>query len=527
MSTLYDVVIVGGGHNGLVASCYLARAGKKVLLLEKRPELGGATTSVKAFDGVDAKLSRYSYLVALLPDQIVSELELTFETLSRSVSSYTPYVRESSDGTKSHDGVLINRLFDVDSRESITKVSKNDRETQAWVDFYEKVGEFARVVAPTFLGPLPTSEEMRTLLRSALGEVISESCWSDLVTQPLSKCLEKYFTNDIIKGIVLTDGLIGTFASADEFASNICFLYHLVGNGTGEWKVPRGGMGALVNELERRALELGVEIRTSAEVSRVTTHADGATVKVRNGEEFESRLILAGCSPHILEQISEIKAPPLREGCQLKINMILNKLPELKSGIDPHLAFGGTFHINESYSQLERALIQAKRGEIPDLIPAEMYCHTITDPSILSEELKQRGVHTLTLFALHLPASLFHKDHEKVKAEVVRRTLEGLNEYLVRPIQDYVAVDEHGNPCVEAKTPLELESEIDLPQGNIFHGDLQFPWKEPSDQRRWGVETTNPRIFLAGSSAQRGGGVSGIAGHNAAMAALESLAKLQ
>ena len=152
-----------------------------------------------------------------------------------------------------------------------------------------------------------------------------------------------------------------------------------------------------------------------------------------------------------------------------------------------------------------------------------MYCHTLTDPSILDSELVSKGYHTLTLFALHLPASLFDNNHDQVKKEVVRRTLEGLNQYLAAPISNYLALDSEGNPCLEAKTPQELEEALGLPRGNIFHGNLEFPWKEDSDSRKWGVETTSPRIFLAGSGAVRGGGVSGIAGHNAAMAALETL----
>jgi phytoene dehydrogenase-like protein len=206
--------------------------------------------------------------------------------------------------------------------------------------------------------------------------------------------------------------------------------------------------------------------------------------------------------------------------------MVLQKLPELKSGIDPRVAFAGTFHINESYFQLERAFEEARSGKIPTEIPSEMYCHTLTDPSILSPELNARGFHTLTLFALHTPASLFDKDHDAVKEEVVKRILSGLNDYLVRPISEYLALDEDGAPCIEAKTPQELEQAIGLPRGNIFHGDLQFPWKVNGDPRKWGVETNSQRILIAGSGAVRGGGVSGIAGHNAAMAALETLKNL-
>ncbi len=143
----YDAVVIGSGHNGLVAACYLAKAGKSILVLEKSASLGGATTSVKAFKGVDAKLSRYSYLVSLLPDQIIKDLSLNFETIGRKVSSYTPYFDGESD-----KGLLINSDFDQESRDSLSELTEGDDEAIAWESFYRSIKEFAEVVAPTMLG---------------------------------------------------------------------------------------------------------------------------------------------------------------------------------------------------------------------------------------------------------------------------------------------------------------------------------------------------------------------------------------
>ena len=136
------------------------------------------------------------------------------------------------------------------------------------------------------------------------------------------------------------------------------------------------------------------------------------------------------------------------------------------------------------------------------------------------------GYQSLTLFAFHTPAYLFEKDHQAVKSEVTRRILAGFSKYLEKPIESYAAKDSDGNLCIEVKTPQDLEKDVGLPRGNIFHSDLEFPWKEDGDQRKWGVETNSDRIFLSGAGAHRGGGVSGLAGHNAAMAALEFLSKL-
>ena len=146
-------------------------------------------------------------------------------------------------------------------------------------------------------------------------------------------------------------------------------------------------------------------------------------------------------------------------------------------------------------------------------MPIEMYCHTLSDPSILSQELQDAGFHTLTLFGLHTPASLFDKDHDVAKDLALACALASLNEYLAEPIQELIA-------AIEVKTPLDIQASISLPRGNIFHRDLRFPFRDDTSAPSWGVETDDPRIFICGAGAVRGGGVSGIPGHNAAMAVL-------
>ena len=504
----YEVVIVGGGHNGLVAACYLAKAGKKVLVLEANKQVGGASISEYVFSGLEAKLSRYSYLVSLLPDQIITDLDLNFKTISRKVSSYTPYQNKDEDA-----GLLVNRVWDQSNKESFFNLTKSNTESDAWLKFYDQVSQLAKVIAPTLLKPLPTRSELKKQLND-------DQIWRILIEQPLGKTLDEYFDNDLVKGVVLTDGLIGTFTSAYEMQTNICFLYHLIGNGTGEWKVPQGGMGALVSELENKAISLGVEIKVNSKVKSINAEPNQVSVELENGQNHQGRYLLSNVAPQVLAKLQGELVPDSLEGSQVKINMLLKSLPKFKSGVSASDAFVGTLHINESFAQLERAYQQAKAGSLPDELPLEMYCHSLSDNSILSDELNQQGFHTLTIFALHTPAKLFDSDPEKVKEIAKQKALSALNQYLVDPIEDHLAIDANGKLCIEVKSPIDLENEINLPRGNIFHRDLSMPFKDDDSTIKWGVETNHPRVFLCGAGAIRGGGVSGIPGHNAAMAIL-------
>lgn len=493
----YDVTIIGGGHNGLVAATYLAKAGKSVVILEANPEIGGATQSVKAFPDFDAHLSRYSYLISLLPDKIVADLGLSFTCVSREVSSYTPY------GDK---GLYASRKWDEKTAASFNELDPTGQEGQAWQDFYAEVAEFAQRIAPTLLEPLKTRSELKN-------EINLPEIWEYLIENPIGDEINKRFNNDLVKGVVLTDALIGTFASAYDLQANICFLYHLMGNGTGEWKVPVGGMGALVKELIRVATESGVEIKVNSKVVSVVSNDLGVTVETLSGDVYQSDYLLSNAAPQVLAKLRGKPQPQSLDGSQMKINILLKRLPKLKSGIDPRLAFAGTFHANESFSQLEQTYKDANAGVMPAKMPIEMYCHTLSDPSILGKDLQEAGYQTLTLFGLHTPASLFDADNDAAREVALASALSSINEYLAEPIQDVIA-------AIEVKTPLDIEEAITLPRGNIFHKDLSMPFREDSSKPSWGVETDDPRIFICGAGAMRGGGVSGIPGHNAAMAVL-------
>lgn len=514
-SDVYDAVIVGGGHNGLVAAAYLARAGKSVLVLERLGHTGGAAISTRPFAGLDARLSRYSYLVSLLPPKIVRELGLRFEVRRRSVSSYTPAERDGRPG-----GLLVGG-DEARTRDSFARLTGSDREYENWRAFYGTTGQVARKVFPTLTEPLPTRAELRA-------RVDDEAAWRMLFEEPLGQAVERNFADDLVRGVVLTDGLIGTFADAHDpsLVQNRCFLYHVIGGGTGDWDVPVGGMGALTDALATAARAAGAEIATGHEALRIDTDGTApaeVTFRTATGEgRVVGRNVLVNASPQALAGLLGESAPAPAEGAQLKVNMLLRRLPRLRdTSVDPREAFGGTFHIAEGYEELRRAHAEAASGELPSVPPSEIYCHSLTDPSILGPDLVERGYQTLTLFGLHTPARLFEKDNQGVREVLLTGTLAQLDAHLAEPITECLALDADGRPCIEAKTPLDLERELRLPGGHIFHRDLSWPYGDGTDGSRWGVETTHPNVLLCGAGAVRGGGVSGVPGHNAAMAVLE------
>ncbi|MFI0239994.1 phytoene desaturase family protein [Streptomyces sp. NPDC016845] len=510
--------MVGGGHNGLVAAAYLARAGRTVTVLERLGTTGGAAVSSRPFTGVDARLSRYSYLVSLLPKKILADLGLDFAVRRRTVSSYTPTTR---DGRPT--GLLVGG-GPARTREAFARLTGGEREYEAWTRFYETTRHVAERVFPTLTEPLPS----RAALRERVGD---DAAWRLLFEEPIGVGIEERFTDDLVRGVVLTDALIGTFADAHDpaLAQNRCFLYHVIGNGTGDWDVPVGGMGALTDALAATARAAGAHLVTGHEVTRIETDGRRAEVTYRTGEgEGEGTVsashVLVNASPQDLARLLGTAPPVPAEGAQLKVNMLLKRLPRLKdTSVDPREAFAGTFHIAEGYEELATAHAEAAGGALPSAPPSEIYCHSLTDPTILGPDLAARGYQTLTLFGLHTPARLFAEDNEAARADLLKATLAQLDTHLAEPLADCLAEDAEGRPCVEAKTPLDLERDLRLPGGHIFHGALSFPYAEGEGEDRagrWGVETEHANVLLCGAGAVRGGGVSGIPGHNAAMAVL-------
>jgi phytoene dehydrogenase-like protein len=513
-----DVVIVGGGHNALVAAGYLARAGRRVQVLERLGHVGGAAVSAHAFDGIDARLSRFSYLVSLLPRRVIDDLGLRVRLARRRYSSYTP---EPENGGRT--GLLVG----ADSTFAAIGAASD---AEPFAEFYRRARILTTRMWPTMTAPLRSRDDMFKHVLAG-GDPGAEEAWQYMIDRPIGRAITETVGNDLVRGVMATDAVIGTFARADDpsLLQNVCFLYHLLGGGTGDWDVPIGGMGAVSGALAAAAAGHGAEITTGAEVYAIDP--DGEVSYRLDGREHRvgAEYVLAGVTPTVLAELTGDPEPSVTPGAQVKVNLLLRRLPRLRNEtVTPEQAFGGTFHINENYSQLDAAYSRAAEGVIPDPLPCEIYCHSLTDPTILSDELRASGAQTLTVFGLHTPHQLaIGANPDRLREDLASAVLHSLNSVLAEPIQEVLMEDASGRLCIETKTTVDLEQTLGMTAGNIFHGALSWPFAEDDDPldtpaRRWGVATGHDRVLLCGSACRRGGGVSGIGGHNAAMAVLES-----
>src|SRR6266566_4660987 len=490
MKTRYDVVILGAGHNGLVAASYLARAGLSVLLLEKNDYIGGATTSQKLFSDYDARLSRYSYLVSLFPEKIIRDLGLNLALRRRATASFTPYVENFH-----QSGLLLSNVSEEESRQSMFKLTGNHTEHEQMKKFYNLARVFAEHAWDTMLEPLVAKEEFR---RRFDVDDVSREAWRSLTEEPLGIAIERYLQNELVRGLVFTDAKIGVMTHPHDpsLVQNRCFLYHLIGNKTGEWKVPVGGMGAVARELEKAARKAGAELLTGVDLRVLDVKGKNRGVGFEvDGERqtVEARYLLVNFGRNVLARfVGKLYQPDATdEGSVFKINMLLRRLPKLKA---PRYAsaeaFCGTFHSDEGYEQMNVSYDQAREGRLPGKTPCEVYCHTLTDGSILAPE----------------------------------KFIESINQWLEEPLEDCLAVGRDGTLCIESKSPVDIEDALGMYHGNIFHDAPTWPFATMKAQAgTWGVETAYENVFFCGSSALRGGAVSGIPGHNAARKVLETI----
>src|SRR5207245_1351079 len=330
MKSQYDVVILGAGHNGLVAASYLARAGLSVFILEKNDYIGGATTSQKVFPDYDARLSRYSYLVSLFPEKIIRDLGLNLELRKRATASFTPYVKDGR-----HDGLLFSNVSEEMGRRSMFDLTGNYAEYEQMKKFYNLSRVFAEQVWDTMLEPLVAKEELRR--RFDIDDV-SREAWRRLAEEPLGSAIERYLQNDLVRGLVFTDAKIGVFTYPHDSSllQNRCFLYHLIGNKTGEWKVPVGGMGAVARELEQVARKGGAEFLVNVDLRALDVKGEKRSVEFEgDGKEqtVEAQYLLVNFGRNVLAKFvgKVYQCDSVYEGFVFVVMLLVIGVTEFKS----------------------------------------------------------------------------------------------------------------------------------------------------------------------------------------------------
>ena len=328
-----DIVVVGGGHNALVAAAYLARAGRRVQVLERLDHVGGAAVSAHAFDGIDARLSRYSYLVSLLPRRIIDDLGVRVRLARRRYSSYTP---DPSNGGEA--GLLIG------PNSTFAAVGAAD-DAEPFAEFYRRARIVTSRLWPTMTAPLRSRDDVFKHVLAG-GDPGAEEAWQAMICLPIGHAITEAVDSDLVRGVMATDALIGTFARADDpsLLQNICFLYHLLGGGTGDWDVPIGGMGAVSGALAAAAAGHGAEITTGAEVYAIDP--DGEVCYELDGTEHRVHAdhVLAGVTPAVLAELVGDPKPTVAPGAQVKVNLLL-RTAAAAAGRNRHARAGFRRHI--------------------------------------------------------------------------------------------------------------------------------------------------------------------------------------
>jgi phytoene dehydrogenase-like protein len=510
VSTSYDVIIIGAGHNGLVCGCYLARGGAKVLVVERSDRIGGACVTEELFPGF--RISTASYSLSLLLPQIVSELGLKLDIRPKDPAAFAPL----PDG----GGVLL-WLDRAKRAEEIAKVSKTDAEAEP--RFEEIFDEAARRLRPLLTYPATRKQARRAFRKSEI-----ENLFKMTVDGAIADLCEEHFESDLMQGMHASQGIIGSAAGPRTPGSSYVYLHHAFGEAAGEsgaWGFVRGGMGAITGALAEVFRAAGGEIRTEAEVAHVKIDARrrAAGIVLASGEEIDAPVVCSNADPK--RTVSFIDAPLAREfvedveilptaGTVVKVNCALSGLPRFKGMSGGNGQVGpehrGTITIAPSIQYLEDACDAAAEGRPADKMFIEAWIQSATEDGLAPE-----GKHTLSVFAQYAPYELAEGTWAERRDEIgdiVLRTLDDYAPGIIDLVEDRLILG-----------PPDLEERFGLTGGNIFHGEILPDWlfdKRPSSS--WHrYRTPLPGLYLCGSGAHPGGGVCGAPGKNAARAVLE------
>lgn len=519
----YDCIVIGGGHNGLVNAAYLARAGKRVLVLERRHVLGGAAVTEEVFPGF--KFSVCSYVVSLLRPEIIRELDLPrhgLEILPLD-GTFTPMP----------SGDYLWRVNDhAKTRREIARHSKLDAE--AYDEYGKAMVEMAHFVKPimNMTPPDPASLNPKGLMELlTMGRRFQNLSGEDkynqvqLMTMSAVDFLDQWFETDVLKATMSASGIIGTFLGVRSPGTAYVLLHHYMGEIDGafrSWGLSRGGTGAISNSIADAAREAGAEIRTETPIAKIILkNGQAKGVALENGDEIYADIISSSVDPrltfmkmvgeeHLPEDfVDDIKRYKFR-GSSGKVNLALDALPNFKAmpGAGPHLR--GAVSISPSVDYMERAYDDAKYGRYSRRPYIDIVIPTLTDPSIAPP-----GKHVMSCFVQYAPYNLKEGNWDEKREEFGDNVIDTIAEHAPN-IKDIIL---HR----QVLTPLDLEREFGLSEGNIFQGELtleQLFFLRPAPG--W-AQYRSPikNLYMCGSATHPGGGIMGASGRNAAMAILK------
>jgi phytoene dehydrogenase-like protein len=523
MTQKYDCIVIGGGHNGLVNAAYLARAGKRVLVLERRHVLGGAAVTEEVFPGF--KFSVCSYVVSLLRPEIIRELDLPrhgLEILPLD-GTFTPMP----------SGDYLWRVTDHSkTRREIARHSKLDAE--AYDEYGKAMVEMARFVKPimNMTPPDPASLNPKGLIELlTMGRRFQKLSGEDkynqvqLMTMSAVDFLDQWFETDVLKATMSASGIIGTFLGVRSPGTAYVLLHHYMGEIDGafrSWGLSRGGTGAISNSIADAAREAGAEIRTETPIAKIILkNGQAKGVALENGDEIYADIISSSVDPrltfmkmvgeeHLPEDfVEDIKRYKFR-GSSGKVNLALDALPNFTAlpGVGPHLR--GAVSISPSVDYMERAYDDAKYGRYSRRPYIDIVIPTLTDPSIAPP-----GKHVMSCFVQYAPYNLKEGNWDEKREEFGDNVIDTIAEHAPN-IKDIIL---HR----QVLTPLDLEREFGLSEGNIFQGELtleQLFFLRPAPG--W-AQYRSPikNLYMCGSATHPGGGIMGASGRNAAMMILK------
>jgi phytoene dehydrogenase-like protein len=520
MATHYDAIVIGAGHNGLVTACYLARAGRKVLVLERRPLVGGACVTEEIFPGF--KVSTAAYVNSLFRKEIVRDLRLAdygFAVLERNPSSFTPFP----------DGRSL--LLGPDAKLTYQEIAKfSPRDAENYPRYEAMLERVAAVIEPTLTETPPNL--LRPGLRGLwklfrlgrsfqkLGPGLSEAL--EILTGPARPILDRWFESEQLKATLATDAIIGALAAPSMPGTAYVLFHHVMGETNGKrgvWGYVKGGMGGLTQALARAAGDLKVDIRCDAEVARILVKDGRVTgVALAGGEEFTARAVASNADANVTfnrlldpavlppEFLAAVKRIDYSSG-SLKINVALAELPDFRArpGAEPGPQHRGTIHICPDQDYIEHAFDDAKYGR-----PSQRPVLECTIPSVVDPSVAPPGRHLMSMFIQYAPYKLREGNWDALKEGFADRCFDLLDEYAPNFKRSVLAR--------QVLSPLDLERTFNLTGGNIFQGAMslnQLFFARPvpgfADYR-----TPVRGLYLCGSAAHPGGGVMGAAGWNAA-----------